>query len=123
VPSVPTPKFTVAASEAFLTLLKNHDIPVEEVQYRQLSKAEPPVTAVKQFWTDHLSKAKSPDVDDATREKLLKGIDDLAKEHSPAPVADAGKATLRAETKIIDNVATFKASLPLGPTAVPMEQN
>jgi insulysin len=119
VPNQPVLKFSVAASNAYLEVLKSHNIPVEEEQYNELSKAEPPVEAVEAFWMDHLSKVNSPNVNDDVREKLLKAISQLATIHAP-PAVDTSKAELQKGTSIIENIGTFKASLLLGPAAVPL---
>jgi insulysin len=122
VPTAPSAKFSVEASEAFLPLLKSHDIPVEEAQYRELSKAEPPVETVRAFWTTSL--AQTPGLENADKEKLLNAIEALSRAHPPKggePV-DAGKAELRKDAVVIEDIASFKASLPLGPAAVPVHR-
>lgn len=122
VPSTPGVKFSVPASEAFLSTLKNHGIPVEEMQYRELSKAEPPIEAVRAFWTDTLS--HMPGLESADKDRLLGAIEEVAQAH-PAQVAelvDGGKAELKAGAVVIEDIARFKASLPLGPAAVPVHR-
>ena len=122
VPSTPASRFSVAASEAFLTLLKSHGVPVDDAQYRQLSSAEPPLEAVRAFWTD--SFGKTPGLQSADKEMLLNAIDELARTHAATPL-DSGKAELRqdAVVNLIEDIARFKASLPLGPAAVPVQES
>lgn len=120
VPSQPGMKFSVAASEAFLSMLKGEGIPVDEPQYRELSKAEPPVEAVRAFWTDFLAKAPGLKSDD--KDRLLSAIEELARTHpmEEVQVVEGGKVELRKDTVVIEDIAKFKASLPLGPAAVPV---
>jgi insulysin len=123
VPSQPGMKFSVAASEAFLSVLKGRGIPVDEAQYRALSKAEPPVEAVRAFWTDFL--AQAPGLKGADKDALLSTIEELARAHPTEQVTlvDEGKAELSPGTVMIEDIARFKASLPLGPAAVPVHRS
>ena len=121
VPSTPGVKFSVAASEAFLTMLKKHGIPVDEPQYRELSKAEAPLEAVQGFWTATLE--QTPGLEKADKEKLLNAIEELARLHAVGvEVVDGGKAELRKSAVMIEDIARFKAGLSLGPAAVPVHR-
>ena len=121
VPSTPAARFSVAASEAFLTLLKSHGVPVDDAQYRQLSSAEPPLEAVRAFWTD--SFGKTPGLQSVDKEMLLNAIDELACTHAATQPLPLSKAELRQDAVMIEDIARFKASLPLGPAAVPVQES
>lgn len=119
VPTTPNVRFSVAASEAFLSMLKDHGVPVEEQEYRALSKAEPPLESVQGFWNTTL--ASMPGLDSANKQKLLDAIEELAHSHpmDRVELVNGGQAELRKGTVMIEDIASFKASLPLGPAAVP----
>lgn len=119
-----TPRFSVPASEEFLTLLKKHAIPTEdEALYRKLSKAEPPVQAVKAFWVDYLKKFDESIVSKETKELLLNAVDELALAY-PRKEEDSKKTPVEVKigvkSVLIEDIAAFKAHLPLGPAAVPI---
>ena len=118
----PNVKFSVAASEVFLSMLKDHGIPVEEWQYRELSKAEPPLEAVQAFWTASLAQASG--LESADKEKLLNAIEVLAHSHAAktTELINGGKTELGKGAVVIDDIARFKASLPIGPAAVPVHR-
>lgn len=127
-PATATLRFSVPASEEFLTLLKKHNIPTQdEALYRKLSKAEPPVQAVKAFWVDYLKKFDELSVSRETKELLLNAVDELALAY-PRKDEDGGEDSKRTavEVKIgvkpvlIEDIAAFKAHLSLGPAAVPI---
>lgn len=122
-------RFSVAASEEFLAVLKKHGIPTEdEALYRSLSKAEPPIQAVKAFWIDYLKKFSEADVSRETKEVILGSIDELARRHPRKEEGEeeAGKSAAAAVVKVgvepvvIRDIPTFKARLSLGPAAVPV---
>ncbi|GJJ12380.1 hypothetical protein Clacol_006621 [Clathrus columnatus] len=120
----PPLRFSIPASEEFLTLLKTHNIPIEdEAQYRALSQAEPPVMAVKAFWTDFLGKRPDSEVPQETRELLLNSIDELTKKHPKKGEQDTESdevVKIGVEPVLVKDIAAFKAGLPLGPAAVPV---
>jgi insulysin len=114
-------KFSVEASNFFLVDLKAAQIPVDEPQYIALSKAEPPLDAVLQFWTTHLGNV--PFISKEKRERLLERAKELAKLH-PVGIQGAedltNKGRLLEGTIVVDDLETFKKGLPLSKVAVPV---
>lgn len=117
-PGAPT-KFTVAASEALLKLLVAKGVTVEEKQYRALSAAEPPVAAVKEFWTGHLKGLPSVSPDSA--KEIVASIDKFAVEHSPPTLVNADEGKLSDDAVYIKDTAAFKANLPISKAATPIQ--
>lgn len=114
-------KFSVEASNAFLVDLKAAQIPVDEPQYIALSKAEPPLQAVLQFWTMHLDKV--PFINKAKKEQLLARARELASKHPVSASTAEGVTTnggLKEGTIIIEDLAKFKKGLQLSKPAVPL---
>ena len=120
-PGTASMKFSVEASNLFLVDLKAAQIPVDEPQYIALSKAEPPLDAVLQFWTTHLGNV--PFISKEKREQLLERAKELAILH---PVGMQGaddsmnKGRLLEDTIVVDDLKTFKKQLPLSEVAVPV---
>ncbi|KIM22228.1 hypothetical protein M408DRAFT_333007 [Serendipita vermifera MAFF 305830] len=114
-------KFSVAASNAFLVDLKSAQVPVDEPQYLALSKAEPPLDAVLQFWTMHLGQV--PFISNEKKEHLLARAKELALQHPVAApaVGDApSTGKLRDGTIVIGDLMEFKKGLQLFKPATPV---
>jgi insulysin len=120
-PAAAAIKFSVEASNRFLVDLKAAQIPVDEPQYISLSKAEPPLDAVLQFWTTHLRNV--PFISIEKREQLLERAKELAKLH-PVGVQGAedltNKGQLLEGTIVVDDWGSFKKTFPLSKVAVPV---
>lgn len=97
--STPT-KFSVAASEALLEILREEGVPVEEELYRQLSAAEPPLDAVLQHWTGELK-------NHASSASILARISELSSQHPPMGVTEESK--LPDTITRIDDINKFKS--------------
>ena len=111
----PTAQFSVAASQVFLEDLKSRDVPVDEAEYTKLSAAQPPVEAVKEFWTPYLSNLPTLPKESATL--LLARIDELARLH---PVAKGDEnSSLPSDVVVIGNLAKWKNTLELSPAPIP----
>lgn len=117
--TAPPPKFSVAASEAYLTALKAQGVEVQEDEYRKLSAAEPPVPAVKAFWTNHFGTL--PNLSAETAQKLLFSIDRLAKEHAVVSSETVTEGKLSDSVTHIQNMSLFKAGLTVSKAATPVQ--
>ncbi|CAE7211015.1 unnamed protein product [Rhizoctonia solani] len=104
-------KFSVAASEALLEVLKQEGVPVEEDQYRHLSAAEPPLDAVIQFWTKHLE-------NHASCSSILSRIPEISALHPPASTID--ESSLPESAVRIDDIVAFKARMTASKAPVPL---
>lgn len=104
-------KFSVAASEALLEVLKQENVPVEEDQYRQLSAAEPPLDAVIQFWTKHLE-------DHASSSAILSRIPEISAQHPAAGITE--ESNLPESVVRIDDIAAFKARMAVSKAPTPV---
>lgn len=117
-------RFSVAASEAFLSLLNTHGVSIDEQLYAQLSAAEPPVAAVKEHWTNVLVKnAGMPGgiiVEPAIASSLISAVDKLARDY---PIADStvDEVQLDKSTVFIDDVSQFRSSLRVSDPPKPVE--
>ncbi|KZV96205.1 hypothetical protein EXIGLDRAFT_747787 [Exidia glandulosa HHB12029] len=109
-------RFSVAASQAFLPILKEHGVPVTEADYTASSAAEPPVDAVKEFWKNTLE--GMPNVSAESARVLIENIERLALAH-PVQVVAATDA-LPEGTVLIPDLAQFKLTLPLSAAATPV---
>jgi insulysin len=114
-------KFSVEASNLFLVDLKAAQIPVDEPQYIALSKAEPPLDAVLQFWGTHLGNV--PFISTEKKEQLLERAKELAKLH-PVGIQGtedlANKGQLLEGTIVVDDLKAFKKTVPVSNMAVPV---
>ena len=111
----PTAQFSIAASQIFLEDLKSRDVPVDEAQYTKLSAAEPPVEAIKKFWTPYLTNLPTLPKESVTL--LLARIDELARLH---PVANADEDnSLPSDVVVIRDLAKWKTTLELSPAPIP----
>lgn len=108
VPASQTTNFSIAASETFLVDLKANQVPVDETQYRELSKAEPAVDTVVKFWDTYLSKL--PNLPAERKVQLLERVDQLAKEN-PANTKWKSEGKLKEGVVLIEDLAKFKKSL------------
>lgn len=113
-----SPKFSVAASKVLLTELKFKGVVVQEEDYNKLSAAEPPLSAVKAFWTNHFKSLSDLGKDDA--EGLLRAMDRLAKEHPVAASADGAEGKLGDDVVHVHDMALFKAGLIMSKAATPV---
>lgn len=104
-------KFSVAASEALLEVLKEEGVPVEEKQYRQLSAAEPPLDAVLQFWTKELE-------NHASSASILARISEISSQHPAASVVEEVK--LPDTITRIDDITRFKSRMTASEAPVPI---
>ncbi|CAE6451275.1 unnamed protein product [Rhizoctonia solani] len=104
-------KFSVAASEVLLEVLKQENVPVEEDQYRQLSAAEPPLDAVIQFWTKHLENHISSSA-------ILSRIPEISAQHPAAGITE--ESNLPESVVRIDDIATFKARMTVSKAPIPV---
>ncbi|KAH7343303.1 Metalloenzyme, LuxS/M16 peptidase-like protein [Rhizoctonia solani] len=104
-------KFSVAASEALLDVLKQENVPVEEEQYRQLSAAEPSLDAVIQFWTKHLE-------NHASSSSILSRISEISAQHPAAGITE--ESNLPESVVRIDDIAAFKARLTVSKAPIPV---
>ncbi|KAF8605452.1 insulin-degrading enzyme [Ceratobasidium sp. AG-I] len=104
-------KFSVAASEALLNVLKQENVPVEEEQYRQLSAAEPPLESVLEFWTKQLESHKSS-------ASILAQIPEIAAKH-PVEGTTVDSGFPEGATRI-DNAAVFKARMTASKAPTPV---
>ncbi|KDN37075.1 hypothetical protein RSAG8_10428, partial [Rhizoctonia solani AG-8 WAC10335] len=103
-------KFSVAASEALLEVLKQESVPVEEDQYRQLSAAEPPLDSVVQFWTKHLENHVSCP-------SILSRIPAISAQHPSAGITE--ESNLPEGVVRIDDIAIFKARMAASKAPTP----
>lgn len=114
-----TSKFSVAASQELLKDLKSAQVPVDEVQYANLSKSEPPVETALGFFSQYLDKV--PFVSQEKKTQLLERVKELARLHpvqtSPELVTE-GK--LKEGTIIIDDLVAFRKSLEMAKPARPV---
>ncbi|CEL63782.1 insulysin [Rhizoctonia solani AG-1 IB] len=104
-------KFSVAASEALLDVLKQEGVPVDEDQYRQLSAPEPPLDAVVEFWTKHLESHPSSS-------SILSRIPDISAQHPTTSFAE--ESTLPESVVRIDDIAVFKAHMTASKAPTPI---
>ncbi|CAE6447519.1 unnamed protein product [Rhizoctonia solani] len=104
-------KFSVAASEALLEVLKKESVPVEEDQYRQLSAAEPPLDAVIEFWTKHLESHVSCS-------SILSRIPEISTQHPAAGITE--ESSLPEGVVRIDDITAFKARMTASKTPTPV---
>ncbi|ELU45407.1 insulin-degrading enzyme [Rhizoctonia solani AG-1 IA] len=105
-------KFSVAASEALLDVLKQEGVPVDEDQYRQLSAAEPPLDTVVQFWTKHLE-------NHASSSSILPRIPDISAQYPATSFTE--ELTLPESIVRINDIAMFKAHLTVSKAPTPDE--
>ncbi|TDL24920.1 insulin-degrading enzyme [Rickenella mellea] len=110
-------KFSVPASQAFLSLLRSNNVPVNEEEYVELSSREPPIVAVKKHWEQVLHSGEIS-VDASVSETLLHAIDDLGKQY---PAVGEGEVKLREGTTYIRDPKNFKASLKVSEHPKPVE--
>ncbi|KAF8743460.1 Peptidase M16, partial [Rhizoctonia solani] len=104
-------KFSVAASEALLDVLKQEGVPVDEDQYRQLSAAEPPLDTVVQFWTKHLE-------NHASSSSILPRIPDISAQYPATSFTE--ELTLPESIVRINDIAMFKAHLTVSKAPTPV---
>ncbi|KAJ1309144.1 hypothetical protein OPQ81_004817 [Rhizoctonia solani] len=104
-------KFSVAASEVLLKVLKQESVPIEEDQYRQLSMAEPPLDAVIQFWTKHLENHPSSS-------SILSRIPEISAQHPAVGITE--ESNLPESVVRIDDIAAFKASMTVSKAPIPV---
>lgn len=104
-------KFSVAASEALLELLKKEGVPVEEGQYRELSAAEPPLDAVVGFWTNHLAGQASSSI-------ILPRIPEICSQY-PAAGAEQDFKLPDTVTRIKD-ISKFKSLMTVSCAPTPI---
>lgn len=110
-----TAQFSKAAAQVFLEDLKSRSVPVDEAEYTKLSAAEPPVEAVKKFWTPYL--ANLPTLPQESATFLLARIGELARLH---PVAKADEDhSLPPDVVVIGDLAKWKTTLELSPAPIP----
>ncbi|KAG8907980.1 Insulinase (Peptidase M16) [Tulasnella sp. 403] len=115
---VPSPKFSLTASNALIATLQSRGLGEAETEFREFSATEPPVSDVKQFWEKHL-KAK-PGLSQQVTHDLFGTIDTLAKTHpSEADVNDGER--LGDDVQYIRDIAHFKAGLGVSKAATPVE--
>jgi len=114
-------RFSVEASNAYLVDLKAAQVPLDEAQYIALSKAEPPLEVVLQFWTGHMMSV--PFISKEKRGQLLERAKELAALHPVAAQSGDGllnKGRLLEGTIVVESLAEFKKGLPLSKPAVPV---
>ncbi|KAG9014054.1 Insulinase (Peptidase M16) [Tulasnella sp. JGI-2019a] len=116
--TAPSPKFTVAASVALLNALKLRGVAVQEEDYHRLSAAEPPLSAVKAFWTNHFKSLS--DLSKSNVEDLLKTMDRVAKENPAPNSAEDGNGKLADDVVYVHEMSTFKAGLAMSRAATPI---
>ncbi|KAG8889415.1 Insulinase (Peptidase M16) [Tulasnella sp. 332] len=116
--TVPSPKFTVAASVALLDALKSRGVVVQEADYHRQSATEPPLSAVKAFWENHFKSL--PNLDQSDAKALLKTMDQFAKEHSAPASVDEGHRKLVNGVVHVRDMAAFKAGLIMSKAATPV---
>lgn len=111
-------KFTVAASKVLLVELKAKGVAVQEEDYHKLSAAEPPLSAVKAFWSNHFKTLSDLSKEDA--DSLLKAMDRIAKENPAETVAGEDEGKLGEDVVHVHDMAVFKAGLVMSKAATPV---
>lgn len=120
VPQKVSRKFSQAAAEAFLVLLRTHKIPIDEDRYMELSASEPPISAVVAHWKNVFSQPSiQPSVDASVTQMLLGALEELGRKY---PVSGEEEVKLREGTVFVEDVKTFKASLRVTEPARPVEE-
>lgn len=117
----PSPKFSIAASKAFLEALKSKDVVVKEDDYNRLSAAQPPLSAVKMFWTNHFKTLSHLSGSDA--EYLMKMMETLTKEYpAEGSLLESEDTTgqLGDDVVHVKDMAAFKAELTISKAATPV---
>ncbi len=120
--NVPPRKFSVAASQAYRSLLVAHGVSLDEERYTELSAAEPPITAVKTHWSRMLLGPQSGTagikVDPAVAKMLVDAVEEIGMKY---PAEGEGSVQLKEDTIFIDDVAAFKAGLRVSEAPRPVE--
>jgi len=118
----PSPKFSIAASKAFLEALRSKAVVVKEDDYNRLSAAQPPLSAVKMFWSNHFKTVSH--LSESDTQYLLKRMETLTKEH-PAEgsvlEAEVTAGQLGDDVVHVKDMAAFKAQLTISKAATPVE--
>lgn len=105
-------KFSLPAAQAFLVLLRTHNVPIDEEKYLALSASEPPIAAVKAHWTDVLVNGKDPEVrvDPVVASTLLQELDVLGAKY---PAVGEGVVELSPSLVYIKDGKEFRQGLKL----------
>ncbi len=117
-------RFSLAAAQGFLNLLRLRGVPVDEGQYLENSGREPPLDEMKAHWTDILlgpirtAKSDERQLDEANAQTLLDEFEKLAEQY---PAVGDEKVELSPSVDFLTDPEVFKSKLRLSSPVKPVE--
>ena len=116
-------RFSISASQAYHVLLKSHGVTIDDGKYEELSASEPPIQAVKAFFSQLLltshGEAHGITVDPSVGKMLVDAVEELGTKY---PAVGEEEVVLRHDIAFIEDHKAFKASLRSSGPATPVEE-
>lgn len=119
----PPRRFSVSASQAYRVLLETHGVHIDAAKYEELSASEPPIEAVKSFFSQLLLTAQGEShgikVEPAVGKMLVDAVEEFGVKY---PTVGEEEVHLRHDVTFVEDPKVFKAGLRVSAPASPVEQ-